>query len=73
MCFSNHITPFGKQPMYYPGPVPKKPVVSCLNDLWSEPFTSVVMKICERFVLKSLKGLVSDKLDPLQFAFFNRL
>ena len=50
-------------------PVPKKPTISCMNDLRPVALTSAVMKICERFVLDHLRSLTSGILDPLQFAY----
>ena len=49
-------------------PVPKRPVISSLNDLRPVALTSVVMKVCERVVLCKLDTLVKDCIDPLQFA-----
>ena len=50
-------------------PVPKKPTITCFNDLRPVALTSVAMKICERFALKFLKPMVNNYLDPLQFAY----
>ena len=50
-------------------PVPKKPVINVMNDLRPVALTPEPMKTCERFVLKFLKSLVTDYLDPLQFAY----
>ena len=49
-------------------PIPKRPVISSMNDLRPVAFTSAVMKVCERVVLCKLEKLVKDYLDPLQFA-----
>ena len=49
-------------------PVPKRPVVSSLNDLRPVALTFAVMKVCERVVLCKLDSLVKDYIDPLQFA-----
>ena len=50
-------------------PVPKRPVISSLNDLRPVALTSAVMKVCERVVLCKLVSLVKDYIDPLQVAF----
>ena len=50
-------------------PVPKKPVISCMNDLRPIALTSVPMKVCERLVLNDLKVKVAPHLDPMQFAY----
>ena len=50
-------------------PVPKRPVISSMNDLRPVALTSAVMKVCERVVLCKLENIVRDYLDPLQFAY----
>ena len=50
-------------------PVPKKPVISKLNDYRPVALTSVIMKIFERFVLKFLQTATADQLDSHQFAY----
>ena len=50
-------------------PVPKKPVISCMNDLRPVALTSIPMKVCERLFKKYLSGYVEDYVDPLQFAY----
>ena len=50
-------------------PVPKKPVITCNNDLRPVALTSVIMKSAERLTLKLLKKLVAPYLDSLQFAY----
>lgn len=50
-------------------PVPKKGLPSTLNDYRPVALTSHVMKILERLVLQHIRPLVSDSLDPLQFAY----
>ena len=50
-------------------PVPKKHPIKALNDLRPVALTSVPMKIFEKFILKRLRILVSDFVDPLQFAY----
>jgi hypothetical protein len=50
-------------------PVPKRPVVSCMNDLRPVALTSIPMKVCERLFKKSLSQYVTGMLDPLQFAY----
>ena len=68
LCFTTQTVPsIWKQSCIIP--VPKSPTISCLNDLRPVALTSVAMKVCERFVLDFLKGLVSNYLDPLQFAY----
>ncbi|KAJ8047182.1 hypothetical protein HOLleu_06113 [Holothuria leucospilota] len=63
LCFTNQVVPYiWKQSRIIP--IPKKPIISCLNDLRPVALTSVAMKICERFVLDSLKQLVSKNLVP---------
>ena len=49
-------------------PIPKRPVISSMNDLRPVALTSAVMKVCERAVL-CMKKLVKDYIDPLQFAY----
>ncbi|XP_071843761.1 uncharacterized protein [Apostichopus japonicus] len=50
-------------------PVAKKAVISCMNDLRPVALTSVLMKSCERIVLRHIKPLVDDYLDPQQYAY----
>ena len=50
-------------------PVPKRPVISSMNDLHPVALTSAVMKVCERVVLCKLEKLVKDYIDPLQFTY----
>ena len=50
-------------------PVPKKPVISCLNDLRPVALTAVPMKLLERLFLNYFKRIVSPFLDPMQFAY----
>ena len=50
-------------------PIPKRPVISSMNDLRPVTLTSAVMKVCERVVLCKLEKLVKDYIDPLQFAY----
>ena len=45
-------------------PIPKRPVISSMNDLRHVALTSAVMKVCER-----VEKLVKDYIDPLQFAY----
>ena len=51
--------------------VPKKHVISCMNDRRPIALTSVQMKVCEpeRLVLNDLKLKVAPHLDPIQFAY----
>ena len=50
-------------------PVPKKPVISCMNDRRPIALTSVPMNVCERLVLNDLKLKVAPHLDPMQFVY----
>ena len=68
MCFSDRSIPaIWKKSCIIP--VPKKPVISCMNDLRPIALTSVPMKVCERLVLNDLKLKVVPHLDPMQFAY----
>ena len=49
--------------------IPKRPVISSMNDLHPVALTSAVMEVCERVVLCRLEKVVKDYLDPLQFAY----
>ena len=53
-------------------PVPKKPSIASLNDYRPVALTSVVMKVFERLVLRSLKAASDHQLDPHQFAYWIR-
>ena len=50
-------------------PIPKKAKVTCLNDYRPVAFTSVVMKVFERLVLRHLKEQTDALVDPGQFAY----
>ena len=50
-------------------PVPKKRVVTAINDLRPVVLTSCVMKTFERVVLLLLQTQVANLMDPLQFAY----
>ena len=50
-------------------PVPKKPSIASLNDYRPVALTSVVMKVFERLVLRSLKAATDHQLNPHQFAY----
>ena len=50
-------------------PVPKNPSLASLNDYRPVALTSVVMKVFERLVLRSLKAATDHQLDPHQFAY----
>ena len=50
-------------------PVPKKPSIASLNDYRPVALTSVVMKVFDRLVLRSLKAATDHQLDPHQFAY----
>ena len=49
--------------------VPKKSPVRPMNDLRPVALTSAVMKVFERVVLIHFQVLVTDFLDPWQFAY----
>ena len=67
-CFSTNTVPTTWKPAYTV-PIPKRPVISSMNDLRPVTLTSAVMKVCERVVLCKLEKLVKDYIDPLQFAY----
>ncbi|KAK1796807.1 hypothetical protein P4O66_000875 [Electrophorus voltai] len=50
-------------------PVPKKPMVSCLNDYRPIALTSIIMKCFQRLVMRHIKTQLPPSLDPLQFAY----
>ena len=50
-------------------PVPKKSCINIMNGQRPVALTSVAMKVCEKLVLNTLKPLVENYLDPLQFAY----
>ncbi|KAK1804795.1 hypothetical protein P4O66_003640 [Electrophorus voltai] len=50
-------------------PVPKKPMVSCLNHYCPVTLTSIIMKCFERLVMRHIKTQLPPSLDPLQFAY----
>ena len=50
-------------------PVPKKPKISCLNDLRPVALTSIAMKCMEKIVLNHILSCLSPVQDPLQFAY----
>ncbi|KAK1784346.1 hypothetical protein P4O66_003511 [Electrophorus voltai] len=50
-------------------PVPKKPMVSCLNDYRPIALTSIIMKCFERLIMRHIKTQLPPSLDPLQFAY----
>ena len=50
-------------------PVPKKSLVSCLNDHCPITFTPTIMKYFERLILRHIKNLLPPTLDPLQFVY----
>ena len=50
-------------------PVPKKKVVSQLNDYRPVALTSVPMKCAEKIILKHLRRETANHQDPLQFAY----
>ena len=67
-CFSTNTVPAAWKTACIV-PVPKRPVISSLNDLRPVALTSAVMKVCERVVLCKLDSLVKDYIDLLQFAY----
>ena len=50
-------------------PVPKKAKGTCLSDYRPVVLTSVSMKCFERLVISHINTIISETLDPLQFAF----
>ena len=50
-------------------PVPKKTNVQCMNDLNPIALTSCIMKVFERCLLSYLDPIVSNSIDPYQFAY----
>ncbi|KAK1805357.1 hypothetical protein P4O66_019188 [Electrophorus voltai] len=50
-------------------PVPKKPMVSCLNDCCPVALTSIIMKCFKRLFMRHIKTQLPPSLDPLQFAY----
>ena len=64
VCFSTNIVPAAWKTARIV-PVPKRPVISSLNDLRPVTFSSAVMKVYERVVLCKLDSLVKDYIDPL--------
>ncbi|MCI4387230.1 hypothetical protein PGIGA_G00071660 [Pangasianodon gigas] len=50
-------------------PVPKKSVVTCLNDYRPVALTSIVMKCFERLIKDHICSFLPDTMDPLQFAY----
>ena len=68
-CFSTNTVPAAWKTACIV-PVPKRPVISSLDDfLCPVALTSAVMKVCERVVLCKLDRLVKDYIDTLQFAY----
>jgi len=68
VCFSTNTVPTAWKTACVV-PIPKRPVISSMNDLRPVALRSSVMKICERVVLCKLEKLVKDYIDPLQFAY----
>ncbi|KAI4894165.1 hypothetical protein NFI96_027840 [Prochilodus magdalenae] len=50
-------------------PLPKKSVVTCLNDYRPVALTPIVMECFERIVMSHIQETIPDTLDPLQFAY----
>ena len=68
VCFSSNTVPTTWKTACIV-PIPKRPVISSINDLRPVALTSAVMKVCEHVVLCKLEKLVKDYIDPLQFAY----
>ena len=49
-------------------PVPKKQTASSLNDYRPVALASVRMKVLEKLVLSCVKSLLTEWMDPYQFA-----
>ncbi|KAI4881784.1 hypothetical protein NFI96_011481, partial [Prochilodus magdalenae] len=49
--------------------LPKKSVVTCLNDYRPVALTPIVMKCFKRIVMSHIQETIPDTLDPLQFAY----
>ena len=68
LCLSSQIIPdIWKRSCIIP--VPRKPTVSCMNDLRPVVLTPIAVKLLERFVLSFLRSTISHLMDPLQFAY----
>ena len=50
-------------------PVPKKAMITCLNDYRSVALTSVAMKCFESLVMAHINTIIPETKDPLQFAY----
>ena len=50
-------------------PVPKEAKATCLNDYRLVALTLVAMKCFERLVMAHINTIISETLDPLQFAY----
>ncbi|KAI4905151.1 hypothetical protein NFI96_007000 [Prochilodus magdalenae] len=50
-------------------PLPKKSVMTCLNDYRPVALTPIVMKCFERIVMSHIQETIPDTLDRLQFAY----
>ncbi|KAI4892337.1 hypothetical protein NFI96_009655 [Prochilodus magdalenae] len=49
--------------------LPKKSVMTCLNDYRPVALTPIVMKCSERIVMSHIQETIPDTLDPLQFEY----
>ena len=49
--------------------MPKEVNVTCLNDYHPVALTSVAMKCFERLAMAHINSIITDTLDPLQFAY----
>ncbi|KAK2899377.1 hypothetical protein Q8A73_012506 [Channa argus] len=50
-------------------PMPKKSIVSCLNDYRPIALTPIVMKCFERLVMRHIRTQLPTSMDPMQFAY----
>ncbi|KAK3565926.1 hypothetical protein QTP86_021443, partial [Hemibagrus guttatus] len=50
-------------------PVPKKSPLSCLNDYHPVALAPIIMKCFERLIMRQIKDLLPQSLDPKQFAY----
>ena len=50
-------------------PVPKKVMVTCLNDYRPVALTSVAVKCFERLVMAHINTIIPETLDPIRFAY----
>ena len=67
LSLSESVIPCFKQTTIVP--VPKNTNVTCLNDYQLITLTSVVMKCFERLVMAHINTIITETLNPLQFAY----